>query len=71
MKTSKQWSEKRKTVLGVTLTFPSIEEKQRAVEFLTSRGRKPASYMLYLLDEAMEKAGAKKIVIGSPVDYKL
>nr|WP_303936017.1 hypothetical protein [Treponema denticola] len=68
MKTSKQWSEKRKTVLGITLTFPSMEDKQRAVEFLNSGGRKQASYMLYLLDKEMERAGLKKMVVGKPVD---
>lgn len=65
---SSQWNEKRKTVLGLTLTFPSPEEKQKALEFLNSGGRKPAAFMLYLLDKEMKQTGLKKMVVGKPVD---
>jgi len=55
----------RERTIGVTMTFKSVREKNEALQFLNIEGRKPASYMVYLLTREMERSGRK--VIGKPV----
>lgn len=55
----------RERTIGITMTFKSIREKNEALQFLNIEGRKPASYMAYLLTREMERSGRK--IIGRPV----
>lgn len=59
----------RARTFGVTLTFASAAERDEALKFLNSEGRKPAAYMLYLLTREIEHTRQK--VVGAPVNRKL
>lgn len=55
----------RERTIGITMTFKSIRERNEALQFLNIEGRKPASYMVYLLTREIERS--RRTVIGRPV----
>ena len=52
--------------IGVTLVFESAEEKEAYFKLLNTEGRRPAAYILYLLEKEMQKEAHK----GSPLVYR-
>ena len=52
--------------IGVTLVFESAEEKEAYFKLLTAEGRRPAAYILYLLEKEIQKEAHK----GSPLAFR-
>lgn len=52
--------------IGVTLVFESAEEKEAYFKLLNTEGRRPAAYILYLLEKEMQKEAHK----GSPLVFR-
>lgn len=49
----------KKRSIGITLVFGSTEEKETYWQLLTAEGRRPAAYILYLLEKELHKAAHK------------
>ena len=52
--------------IGITLVFGSVEEKEAYLKLLTAEGRRPAAYILYLLEKEIQKEAHK----GSPLAFR-
>ena len=46
--------------IGITLVFGSAEEKEAYLKLLTAEGRRPAAYILYLLEKELRKTEHKE-----------
>lgn len=46
--------------IGITLVFGSVEEKEAYLKLLTAEGRRPAAYILYLLEKELQQAERKR-----------
>lgn len=51
----------RKRSIGITLVFGSVEEKEAYLNLLTAEGRRPAAYILYLLEKELQQAERKRV----------
>ena len=52
--------------IGITLVFESTKEKEVYWKLLTAEGRRPAAYILYLLEKEIQKEAHK----GSPLAFR-
>lgn len=52
--------------IGITLVFESAKEKEAYFKLLTAEGRRPAAYILYLLEKEVQKQAHK----GSPLAFR-
>lgn len=46
--------------IGITLVFESAAKKEAYWSFLTAEGRRPAAYILYLLEKELQQAERKR-----------
>lgn len=58
MQTVRKEPLKRRSI-GITLVFGSTEEKEAYFKLLTAEGRRPAAYILYLLEKEIQKEAHK------------
>lgn len=54
--------ERKDRTLGVNITFKTSEQKDAAVRFLNSEGRRPSAFLRYLLEQEMSKSGFLQVV---------
>ena len=52
--------------IGITLVFESTKEKEAYWKLLNTEGRRPAAYILYLLEKEIQKEAHK----GSPLAFR-
>ena len=52
--------------IGITLVFESTKEKEVYWKLLNTEGRRPAAYILYLLEKEVQKQANK----GSPLAFR-
>ncbi|UTC46132.1 hypothetical protein E4N72_05940 [Treponema vincentii] len=52
--------------IGITLVFESTKEKEVYWKLLNTEGRRPAAYILYLLEKEVQKQAHK----GSPLAFR-
>ena len=63
MRTIQKEPLKQRTI-GVTLVFESTEEKDVYWKLLNTEGRRPAAYILYLLEKEIQKEAHKGIPLA-------